>query len=169
MKKDDKNENSSRLREKEITWVVPEYYRQKKTTGWYIAACAVLALLLVYCLWTKNFLFAIILVLGGIIIILNDGAEPQKVRIRLDDDGVTIGKKIYDYDELRNFAVVHRPKEGVKNLYFEFKNTIRHRLSIPLEDEDPWRTREFLLRYLDEDFERTDRPMSEKLAKFLKL
>ena len=59
--------------------------------------------------------------------------------------------------------------EDNKNLYFEFNNVLKARISIPLEDMNPVKTRKHLLRFLSEDLERTDIPLSESLSKIFKL
>jgi hypothetical protein len=110
-----------------------------------------------------------IIIVISIIIILNDGQKPMTVNFSITDEGVMIGKKFYDYDELKNFSVIYKPRRDIKNLYFEFKNPIKQRLSIPLMDQDPLKIRKYLLKYLEEDLERTDPPLSENLARLFKL
>ena len=152
-----------------ISWEVPEYETHERTRNWYIIAAVIGVLLLVYSVITSNFLFAGIIIIGTLVIILTDGKEPIKVRISLTDEGVEVGRKFYDYDEIKDFAIVYKPKMGVKNLYFEFKTVVKPRLSIPLLDRDPLVIRDKLLKYLQEDLERTDQPLSEGLAKLFKL
>jgi hypothetical protein len=152
-----------------ISWEVPEYETHERTRNWYYIAAVIGVLLLVYAVITSNFLFAGIIIIGTMVIILTDGKVPQKVRITLTDEGVEVGRNFYDYDEIKNFSIVYKPKMGVKNLYFEFKTVVKPRLSIPLLDRDPLIIREKLLKYLQEDLERTDQPLSEGLAKMFKL
>lgn len=152
-----------------ISWEVPEYDTHDRTRNWYYVAGVIGVLLLVYSVITSNFLFAGIIIIAALVIILTDGKEPQKVQIRLTDEGVEVGRKFYDYDEIKDFAIVYKPKMGVKNLYFEFKTVTKPRLSIPLLDRDPLIIRDKLLKYLQEDLERTDQPLSEGLAKMFKL
>ena len=152
-----------------IGWEVPEYDKHERTKAWYITASIIAVLLLLYSFWTANFLFAVIIIITSLVIILHDGREPDMVRFSITDEGVVIGRKFYDFDEIKDFAIVYKPKQGVKNLYFEFKNALKHRLSIPLQDMNPLPIRENLLKYLKEDLERTDQPTSEGLAKILKL
>lgn len=152
-----------------ISWEVPEYETHERTRNWYYIAAVIGVLLLVYAVITSNFLFAGIIIIGTLVIILTDGKVPQKVRITLTDEGVEVGRNFYDYDEIKDFSIVYKPKLGVKNLYFEFKTVIKPRLSVPLLDRDPLVIREKLLKYLQEDLERTDQPLSEGLAKMFKL
>jgi len=152
-----------------ISWQVPEYEKHQRTKSWYIMASIITLLLLLYSFFSANFLFAVIIIVVALVIILHDGQEPRQVKVSLTDEGVIMGRKFYDYDEIKNFSIVYKPRQEIKNLYFEFKNVIRPRLSIPLNNMNPLSIRKNLLKYLPEDLGRTDQPLSENLAKILKL
>lgn len=152
-----------------ISWEVPEYDKHDRAKSWYIKAGLIALLLVIYSFLTANFLFAIIVIIVSLVVVLHDGQEPERVVFSISDDGIIIGSRFYDYDDISNFSVVYKPSLEVKNLYFEFKSFFRHRLSIPLENMNPLPIREKLLKYLPEDLERTDQPLSEGLAKLFKL
>jgi len=166
---------------KRLAWPVPEYRQPERSRRWYVLAGVFVFFCLFFSFFSlsdwhlrflgagANFLFALIIIIAAIIMIVNDGRPALMVNIYLENEGVRIGQRFYDYDRLKNFSVVYKPKQSVKNLYFEFKNTMRPRLSLPLRHMDPFLVREYLLRYLDEDLERTDIPLSEQLTKLLKL
>lgn len=154
---------------REITWQIPEYEKHARGRKWYIFSTIAALLLLLYSFLSGNFLFAVIIIVAAIVVILHDGQEPQQIRVSMGGEGVEVGRKFYDYDEFKNFSVVYKPRQGVKNLYFEFKSAVRPRLSIPLQKTNPIKVREHLLKYLSEDLERTDQPLSEGLAKLFKL
>ena len=166
---------------KKLIWPVPEYHRHERNRAWYITAGIFLFICLFFSFFSfaawrlvflgtnANFLFALILIIASIIIIVNDGREPLRLNVYLSGEGVKVGNKFYDYDRFKSFAVVYKPKQSLKSLYFEFKNDMRPRLSIPLRHMDPLLVRNFLVRYLDEDLERTDMPLSEQLTKLFKL
>ena len=152
-----------------MSWRVPEYDKHERTKNWYVIAIIFGALLVIYSFFTGNFLFAAIVVIGALVVIIHDGQEPLQVDFSITDQGVIVGKKFYDYDVLKDFSLVYKPHQQVKNLYFEFKNVVRPRLSLPLHNHNPLPIREILLKYLPEDLERTDQPLSEALAKMFKL
>jgi hypothetical protein len=166
---------------KYLRWSVPEYKRQERGRNWYIIASIFILLCLFFSFFGfdgwhliflgvgSNFLFAIIIIISSIIILINDSRPPLMVNVELGPDGVTVGRKFYDYDEFRNFTVLYKPKQSLKNLYLEFKSNLQPRLSIPLRRLDALTVHQFLIRYLDEDTERTDMPLSEQLTKLLKL
>ncbi len=152
-----------------IGWKVPEYEKHERTKSWYIMAIIITLLLLLFSFFTANFLFAVIIMIVSLVVILHDGREPDMVKISLTDEGIILGKKFYDYDEIKDFAVVYKPRQEVKNLYFDFKSFLRPQLSIPLENKNPLSIRKNLLKYLPEDLDRTDQPLSEGLGKLFKL
>ncbi len=152
-----------------IGWKISEYDKHKREKNWYIIAGIVGVIFLIYSFFSGNFLFAAIIIIGTLVIIIHDGQEPIKVDFSITDEGLVVGKNFYDYDVIKDFSIVYKPRENIKNLYFEFKNTIKPRLSIPLGNMNPLPIRENLLKYLPEDLERTDQPLSEALAKLFKL
>jgi hypothetical protein len=151
------------------SWAIPEYEKPERSKAWYIIAIATAGILTIIAFISSNFLLAVIVVLATFIIILREGEIPQQVPFTITSEGLIIGRKFFDYDELKDFAIVYKPRLGIKNLYFEFKSAVKQRLSIPLFDQNPLQIRENLLKYLPEDLERTDEPLSESLAKLFKL
>ena len=151
------------------SWQVPQYEKHERNKTWYVLASLVFIALIAYALIAANFLFAIIIVIGGLILVLNDKNHPIMMDFVITTEGVIIGKKFYDYDEIKDFSIIFKPHYNIKKLYFEFKSGYRPRLSIPLLDINPLPIRENLLKYLPEDLERVDEPLSEALAKFLKI
>ena len=162
-------EKSKELEPENISWPVPEYDKHEKGGGWYIFYSLIAFLLILYSFLSGNFLFAVIIIIAAIVIVLRDGQEPDFVKISLTEEGIMVGRKFYDYDEFKNFSIVYKPKQEIKNLYFEFNNSLKPRLSIPLKKMNPLLIRKNLLRYLPEDLDRTDRPLSEELGKLFKL
>ncbi len=150
-------------------WRVPEYEKHPRSRQWYISASIIGILLLIFAIFTFNYLFAFIIIITALIIILHDSRDPEMVNFAITTEGIVVGKKFYDYDEIKDFSIVYKPRLEIKNIYFEFKGIFRHRLTIPLEKEDPLEVRKILLKYLPEDTERTDPPVSEGLAKLLKI
>ena len=155
--------------EESISWHIPEYDKHERARGWYVISALVGILLIIYSFLSGNFLFAAIVIIGALVIIIHDGQEPLAVYFSLTDQGVVVGRSFYDYDVLKNFSIIYKPHEQVKNLYFEFKNVFKPRLSIPLNNLNPLPIRENLLKYLPEDLDRTNQPLSEVLAKLFKL
>ncbi len=150
-----------------IFWSFPEYNKYDKKFSWYFSMITLGLLFIIYAIWTKNFLFAIIIILIAVILFLNDKQEPIDIEIELNKNGVRLGSKFYSYKDFDNFWIIY--KRDVKNLYFSFKSWAKFDLSIPLEDQNPIRIRKFLLKYLKEDLKKENEPTSEALGRMLKL
>jgi len=151
-----------------LTWKTPEFEKHKKSTGWYVWAAIFLFILLIYCIKTSNFLFAVILLMVSVIVVLFDFREANEVEFSITKTGVKFGEKIYPYEELGRFWIVYEPPE-VKKLYVESKSVIQPRLAIPLDDIDPNKVRGILSEYLAEDLEEKDEPFADYLGRALKL
>jgi len=79
-----------------------------------------------------------------------------------------VGTKFYPFSELEKYWIIYNPPE-VKTLYFEPKNIIKHRLSVPLLDADPLLIRSYLNQYLFEDLDVEEEPLSDRLGRILKM
>lgn len=152
-----------------VTWETPEYHQHERPSWWYIVYALIAIGLIVVALSTNNFLFAIIIVIGSFVIILHDARSPQNVLISLTTEGIIVGNRFYDYDQIKHFAIVYKPTHNLKRLYFDFKSVAKHRLSLALHDTNPLFVRENLLKYLPEDLQRTNEPLSEYLSRLLKI
>jgi len=151
------------------SWIISEHEKHYRESSWFIIAGAISFILLIYSIYTSNFLFALIIMITAFVIILNEGKEPLKLKFFITEDGIIVGRKFYDYDEIKDFSIIYKPREDIKRLYFEFKNSFRPRLSIPLLKNNPLPIRDTLLKYLKEDLERTSEPLSEAISKLFKL
>lgn len=149
-------------------WWVEEYEQYEHSRRWYMWAGAAFVALLAYALATANYLFVLIVVILGIIVYLHKMHAPIKVYFAITETGIILGKKFYRYNELENFWVIYNPPT-VKNLYFTLNNMVKHRLQVPLLDYDPRPVREYLKQYVTEDLEQEEEPLSDRLARILKI
>jgi hypothetical protein len=174
-----------------ISWQIPEYHSEEKTKLWYAIYALIAIGLLVYAIFTQDFIFAIIIIFAAILIVVFDGNKPGTLNVVIGDQGVMVGKEFYSYDQIQDFFIIYEPEQGIKNLYLEFKrfvkpilpaneparyswlfwivNFARTRFSIPLGDTNPIVIRRNLLKYLKENLDRTTIPLSEQLTKLFKL
>jgi len=151
-----------------FSWEFPEYFKYERSKLWYLGMGILGGILLIYCLFAKNFLFALIVIMVGIIIFLYEAKEPLNVSFSITEDGLELGRNFYPWKDLKNFWIIYEPPK-IKTLYFIFKNAWRPRLNIPLLDQNPLKIREKLLEYLDEDLEKEEEPISDSFGRFLKL
>ena len=149
-------------------WNFPEYNTSWRNGTWYKTAIFVVIMLLIYAFFTANYLFAVIIILLGIIYFFQSFDSPLTVQCQITEDGVVLGSRFYDYRDLSLFWIVYEPPE-VKNLYFEFRNSLKPRIGIPLADQNPLAIREVLEKYLDEETERENEPISDGLSRVFRM
>jgi len=149
-------------------WSFPEYVKAKRSKNWYFFTTIIVLALLTYAILTTNFLFALIIILGVTILIISGKREPKEVDFKITEDGLEVDKDFYPYKDIKHFWIVYEPPE-VKTLFIVFRNMLKPRLSIPLEDQDPVKIRKILLQYIEENLEKEDEPISDYLKRTLKL
>lgn len=148
-------------------WDIQDFDKHEKSFLWYTVAGIMGIALLVYAILTMNFLFAIIILMFAIIILLHDLRTPNLIKCALTETGILIGERFYKFNEFENFCILYKPPE-LKNLYLEFKG-IRPRITISLNKQNPNIIRKILNKYLMEDLEREDEPISEYVGRVLKI
>lgn len=161
-------ENLSKLGEVFANWTFPEYTKYKHSRRWYVWFSILMLGLLIFSLITLNFLFAVIIIIFAVVVFVHDVKEPMQMPFYIGERGIFLGRKFFDYKELKSFWLIYEPKE-IKNLYFSPKNFIKPLLPIPLLDQNPLKIREFLLQYLEEDLDQEEEPISEQLGRRFKI
>lgn len=149
-----------------ISWLVPEFDKHKRSIWWYVAACVIASLFLLYAIQTNNYMFFAIIIIGVILIIIRSEINPAKVKISVTDKGVAIGEtEFYKFSEIKNFSFISRTKQ----LYFKSKDLIKPSFSIPFDGKDPSKVQKILLKYLPENLSRKNEPLEDRFARWLKL
>jgi hypothetical protein len=162
-----KEEKSQDTLQVYFSWEVLNKAQHDRSPIWYIVTSLLGGLLIIYSIYTSNFLFAVMIILVAFIVIINDAVPPRKVRFAITDIGVIVGSSVYDWRDLESFYLMYEPPY-IKRLYFEPKG-LRSAVSIELYDNDPIEVRDFLLQFLPENTERQDEPLQDALERFLKL
>ena len=149
-------------------WLIKEYEEYDRSKRWYIIAFSAGILLVVYALFTANYLFALVIILFGIVLYMHEMQPPLDVYFAVTETGIIIGKKFYRFSELAGFWLIYNPPH-VKNLYFRMKNVVRSRLKIPLLNYDPRPIREYMKQFIEEELEHEEEPVSDRLARLFKI
>lgn len=150
------------------SWTIDEYERHERGPMWYAVAFIVGVALVLYAMITQDFLFAIIIIMAGVIIGLSTLREPRRVLFQVTTRGVAVDRTFSPYKELKSFWILYEPPH-VKNLYIDFRNPVTPHLKVPLEEEDPLEVRSALLEFMGEEQSQEDEPLSDLLGRVLKL
>lgn len=149
-------------------WEFPEFIKHQRSLIWYVGFVVILIALLVYSYFSDNLLFAIILVIFTVLYLISLKDEPKTVETALTEEGIFIGSRFIPYEDFQNFYIIYYPPQ-IKNLYFQPKNMLKPRITIPLETQNPVRIRQILIKYLSEDIKKEEIPASEGISRILKL
>lgn len=151
-----------------MEWEVDESIGHKRGFFWYISAITVGTGLLIYSVITANFLFTLIILMLALIIYLSVVRGPQILRFMITEAGVKVGTTFYPYRDISEFFFIYEPPE-VKNLHFRFKDPLRPRIYVDLDNQNPNEVRAILGQFILEDFSQDEEPFSDFLGRILKI
>ncbi len=78
-----------------LKWAIPEFEKYDRGLAWYITMGFIALLLLIYAIYARNFLFAVIIILVGFIVYLHNRQEPQLLDFQITEEGIGLGKKFF--------------------------------------------------------------------------
>lgn len=143
-----------------LSWEAPEYIYRKKNPDWYWILGIVSIALVVIAFLLNNILFAIFVILSGFVIALYGSRKPEILRFHADHRGIQMKRLFYPYQTLNAFWVDETNEEETLLLLIPKKKTSPD-IIMPLGDLEPDRLRDFLERYLPEEY--TERPWTQQL------
>jgi hypothetical protein len=149
-------------------WEAPAYERYERGPRWYLFMSLVALGFVAYAVWTTNYLFAFIVLIGAILLVLVGNEKPKRILIQIGQNGVVVNGEFMSFDDLRHFAIVYQPPR-VKVLYLYPRGLPFRRHRIYLGEQNPVEIRQFLRQYLEEDLDLRDEHFSDILGKLLKL
>ncbi|MCD6471056.1 hypothetical protein J7K86_00810 [bacterium] len=149
-------------------WNFPEYQKYERSKNYYIGLTIAFLVFFIYAIFTRNYIFAVILVLLILIIFLNNKREPIKIPFKIFEDGIMVGKNFYEWDQINSFRIVYNPPQ-IKRLYIDLKGTLLRDFSVSLEDKDPLEVRKILKQYLVEDLTKPYETLTDRMNRWLKI
>jgi len=150
------------------TWQVDEFPNHDRSRVWYALGAIIAVGLIVYAIFTANFLFAVIILLAGLVTMLSTFKPPEKLDVAITSTGVIVGDHYHPFKEIKDFSIAYEPPV-VKLLYFDFVSPWTPLISIPLEDNDPNYVRECLLPFCLENLERSEETLTDYVRRLYKL
>lgn len=158
------NQNENEL----LRWTFHEFNPKPRSNSWYLWFGIIFAFFVIVGIISDNFLFSIILILSALIIFLRNWRKPSDITFVITPQGVQVGQNQYTMKELKSFWIAYRPPE-VQSLYFEFNSVWRPYLGVPLDGVNPLQVRDVLLKYLPENLDNDDEPVSDAIGRMLNL
>lgn len=151
-----------------LMWDFWEFKKYDRGPLWYGLAISLAVALLLSALISGNFLFALIIVMFGLVMYLVTIAQPSRVRASITETGIIVGTAFYPYREMRHFWIVYDPP-GVQKLYLDAGGLIRPRIVLELEEVNPNAVRKAIGRFVPEDLTQDGEPLADILGRLLKI
>lgn len=151
---------------KEIKWLAPEFEYYNKDVSWYWLVIIIASLIVVFSIWSENFLFALFAVMAALLIMNWGHRQPRKIEFILNTHGLAIDqKKNYSYQSFQGFA-----EQAVNNewteIIFKGKNKLSPYLKILIDNRRAPEAKNLINRFLPEiEYEES---IADHIAKLLK-
>lgn len=149
-----------------LSWKAPEFHHYKKNEWWFPLQALVTLVLTAFFVLTKQYLVAIIVVLGAITIYQLAHQEPEVSPVIFSPDGIKFRGQLILYNRLKSFWIIEAG--SVRKLYLQKIERLSAPVSIPVVREDVEKIRDFLKNYLPE---RTDaqEDLADRVNRLLKI
>jgi len=148
-----------------FAWQTPAEQHQPRTNLWWVIVGLLGIAMFAYALYSKNFAFAVMLVMFGVILMI--AKKPaQDTDVVISDQGVLIGQTVFPYSDIREYTLI--PDSGL--LYFYVGGILASHVHVQLpEDIDVNDIRVVLNGRVLENPERTTAATLDAIAKKLRL
>ncbi len=147
----------------DIEILVPEFDRPPKGILWYMVALTASIIFGFAAYFLKNYTFIGILLLFWIIVIARDARPPTLVSLLIDNRGISLGNKLWEYKDLKEFSIF---SVGDKN-YLIFTPIGKFQLNIKVPIKNTEEIKSKLTNSLTEV--EYQEPLIEGLARILRM
>lgn len=100
---------------KRYIWEGSEHEHVEKTTDWYWGLIVVIITGVIIAIISKNYLLAILLVLGGTMLGMYANDKPAPVTVEISERGIKLNRDLYLYETVESFWMYQDPR-GVNQL-----------------------------------------------------
>lgn len=100
-----------------VSWTASEFIAHHKSLSWYvILAISGFVFSSIILLLTKDLIATGVVVIGTVVLGIFGARKPRELQFQLDQSGLTIGSKHYDYESFRSFSVT--PEGAFSSIIF---------------------------------------------------
>lgn len=117
-----------------LTWQATEFEHKPRSVDWYWMLGGITLIASCVALYFGNFLFAVFILLAGIVLGLHAGMPPSLNTYNLQNEGFVINNTLYPYRNITKFWI-HK-EDGVQLLVLEIRRVAIPVLTAPLTNVD---------------------------------
>ncbi len=142
---------NSRTKLNEIySWEAKEFEKLNRHPNWYLYFYIVLFAISIYSLFVNNLLFAILIILFGLLFYIFEKRQPNIYSFGITKEGVFAQDNLHPFSSIESFWIFYEPG-GLKELSLKNKHHIIPYTQIPIGKADPSKIREILINFIPEE------------------
>lgn len=130
-------------------WKAPEFEVYEKSARWYLIFGIFILSVVAYALYTNAPIMAITFILAGIVGYIYLQKDPRIISFSITSKGVIADKEMYLYENINSFWIFYDPLH-TKTISLHTKASMLPFIHIPIQNEDPVKLREFLIKNIPE-------------------
>jgi hypothetical protein len=149
-----------------IKWSAFEYEEKERNNDWFWALGIIILAGTITAIILKNYFFAILLLLSGIMLIFFAIKKPEEIFYEINNEGLKAKNKFYFFKDLKSFYIQTETESLKPILFIKTKRTIMPILSISFKNDLSQKIKEKMTQnnVLEEKMEEH---FSEKVMDFL--
>jgi len=144
----------------DIVWTAHEHSHTDKSSDWFLALAIIAISSAIVAVLFKNFLFALLIIIGSFTMSLLAKRPPRELTFSLSPRGIMIDDALYPYQMLVAFWIRDRGTEHA-TLLVDARRFMTPHLIVPLHDADAEQIHMYLSEYLPE--EEIEEPLGQRL------
>ncbi|GEM_PF-4026189 len=160
-------------------WSFEEFEHHHHSIVWKVIVAVLLLTGIGLSAWQRNITLSFLLLSVGVVLIAREFQGPEMMRVLIREGALELlfedhhnegrsATTVIPWEQFRHFWMIYQPPD-VRYMYFHFTSALQPRLKIPLVEENPVEIRETLRRFLEEDLENTNEPITDALARVFKI
>jgi len=132
-----------------ISWDAPTHIYTEKNSDWYWSVGIITLAIAAVCFIFAQIITGIFVILAAVALVLHASKRPKVVHHEINDRGVVVDDILYPFLSLNSFWIPH-DQQGPAKLLMRSRKTFMPLIIILIEEVDPEKVREVLLKYIAE-------------------
>ena len=91
-----------------FSWTAYEYNHIPRSIDWFWGLGLLTIVGAIAAIYFGNYLFAIFILVAGFVLILLNLRHPQEIEFKINQEGITVAGKIYEYKDIKGFTVLEK-------------------------------------------------------------
>lgn len=135
---------------KEYEWDAVEFAHREKSTDWYWGLGIAILTGCILSLIAHNYLLAVLLMIGGILLSIYANDRPRSVHVELSARGIKMNDALYTYETLKSFWMYQDHQNHNRLIIVTGRPVMPERIVTLPDTISPLELRNHLLKFMEE-------------------